>query len=145
MDNQVFNTVFETALRIILLLREKPLLTSGQIACTDLIATFARYFEAGDINLNGDGRLQLRGFSVRRRLVQAAIKKLVVQGFLTPVSNGKNFMYKLTEQGEEFSEDLKADYAMNYRNTVKSILQRWPDLKEYDLSEMINNQQRVLN
>ncbi len=145
MDNQVFNTVFETSLRVILLLREKSSLTSGQIACADFIATFARYFETTDVNLNGDGRLQLRGFSVRRRLVQSAIRKLVVKGFLAPVFDGKNFLYKLTDQGVKFSEELKVDYAMNYRNAVKYILQRWPDLKESELSDMINNQQRILN
>ena len=145
MSDSIFNTTFETSLRVVLLLSEKAFISSEQILAVDFIATFAKYFEISDFNLNGNGRVQLRGFSARRGLVQSAIKGLVLKGFVKPVLDDNQFMYSLTDYGLAFATKLDAQYAKEYRNIIKKILQQWPGLKESELNYVINRQQRILS
>lgn len=145
MSDSVFNTAFETSFRVVLLLSEVASLSSEQISTVDFIATFSKYFEVSDFNLNGDGRVQLRGFSARRGLIQTAIKGLVLKGFVKPILEGDQFLYSLTYQGAEFATKLDAQYAKEYRTAINDILKKWPDLKESKLNAVINHQQRILS
>ena len=137
MRAKIFNTVFETSLRVILLLSEKSPLTEIQITGIDFITTYAKYFDAGMMNLNGDGHVLLASYSSRQKVMKEAIKKLVVEDFTAPLQTKTGFVYCLTENGVKLAEDLRSEYACNYRTLVKKIPKQVFEMPDHKLIQLI--------
>ena len=140
MSNHIYNTVFEVSLRCILLLREccYPL-SSVKIAASDFMATYAKYFDSSQCNINGDGQFQLAEYTSRQKLVNSAIRRLVVKGFILPVESSDGFLYKLTENGYLWATKLTSEYAHEYQSIVRGLVSKISELTDYELVNEIND------
>lgn len=140
MSNHIYNTVFEVSLRCILLLRECDYpLSSVKIAASDFMATYAKYFDNSQYNINGDGQFQLAEYTSRQKLVNSAIRQLVVKGFILPVESSDGFLYKLTENGYSWTTKLTSEYANEYQSIVRGMVSKIIELTDYELVNEIND------
>lgn len=140
MSNKIYNTVFEVSLRCILLMRECDYpLSSAKIAAADFIATYAKYFDTSQHNINGDGQFQLAEYTSRQKLVNSAIRQLVVKGFILPVESPDGFLYKLTGNGYSLATKLDSEYAHEYQSIVKGMVSKIIKMTDYELVNEIND------
>ena len=90
--SNVFNTSFETSLRVLLTLEAagEQSETSDIIAAADFITIYGRDFSIADENLHGDNNFKFSEFALLRELVNKAVKRLVVDGLINVSSKNNN-------------------------------------------------------
>ena len=112
---RVFNSTFENALRIILLLDAfgTPQNTD-MLYATDFIVVYGRTFGLADEDLNGDNQYKFSEFVSRRSMVQKAIKELVLDGLVIPSettlgypNSERNTVHHLTAIMQEHIKQLQ--------------------------------------
>ncbi|WP_295268836.1 ABC-three component system middle component 2 [Veillonella sp.] len=138
--NNVFNTVFEMSLRIILLTSSSPDLyfTSTRVLVLDFINCYAEKFGLAETNLHGDNNFMYAEIAGRRGLVLEAIKKLVKQGMLK-IQTKNGYRYKITNTGLEFARKLSSTYAQEYRRISKLTVSKYGFEEDEKLIRLIQN------
>lgn len=123
MRAKVFNTRFELSLRSIILLcaAGRPL-DLESLCAADFVATYGKAFSIADENINGDNRFMFIEFMTRRSIIQAALKELVLKGYVLPVALDGGFAYKPTAVGLRYASSLEGDYANAYKTVVISAI-----------------------
>lgn len=137
-SNEVFNTIFEMELRVILLLASVPnlFLSSTRILALDFINCYANSFGIALENLHGNNDFMYGEMAGRRSLLTEAIKKLVRYGILQ-VKNDKGFYYKITEHGMEIANDFHSKYAKEYSKASKISVKKYSGKSDEELLKEI--------
>lgn len=121
--DKVFGTVFETSLRILLLLDESDAdLDEQTIRAADFISTYGKEFDVAKSSLNGDNPYMYCELASRKTLVFEAIKRLVIKGYVLPVATDEGFFYRTTLPGHKYARSLKSSYAQEYRDAATQSL-----------------------
>ena len=118
--NNLFNSPFENALRVLLLLsfnRDRAFSTD-MITALDFIALYGKEFGITDSNLNGDNTFSSCEYTAKRNIIQEAIKLLVLRNLISADYNPFGFYYSITENGLSFVKHLNTDYAKEYIATL---------------------------
>lgn len=126
----LFNSRFETSLRVLLLLAEATVwpLSASTISNIDFMATYGKEFGVSDYDLHGQNSYKFSQLPAKKQLVDEAIKKLVRLGFVSvDLSNG--YRYMITDSGVSFIDEMDDTYSEQYRAVVGSIF------KKYDVSD----------
>ena len=121
MSSSVFNSVYETSMRLVLLLFafDAPL-SSEELFVFDFVATYGKEFGLTDVSLNGDSEFTLSKATLRRKRVMGAISYLVRNGYIAPMATESNTKYALTERGNEFCKKISVTgYSEKYILTVE--------------------------
>lgn len=121
MSSSVFNSVYETSMRLVLLLNtfDCPL-PSEELFVFDFIATYGKEFGLTDISLNGDSEFTLSKATLRRKRVMEAISYLVRNGYIMPIIAKSETKYELTDKGNEFYKKIsQSGYSEKYILTVE--------------------------
>lgn len=121
MSSSVFNSVYETSMRLILLLNtfDCPL-SSEELFVFDFIATYGKEFNLTDVSLNGDSEFTLSKATLRRKKVMEAISYLVRNGYIMPIIVKSATKYELTDKGNEFYKKISmSGYSEKYILTVE--------------------------
>lgn len=121
MSSSVFNSVYETSMRLVLLLNtfDCPL-SSEELFVFDFIATYGKEFGLTDVSLNGDSEFTLSKATLRRKRVMEAISYLVRNGYITLIAEENETKYELTERGNEFYKKIsQTGYSEKYILTVE--------------------------
>ena len=121
MSSSVFNSVYETSMRLVLLLYnfEAPL-TSEELFVYDFVATYGKEFGLTDVSLNGDSEFTLSKATLRRKRVMESISYLVRNGYITLIAGKNETKYELTERGNEFYKKIsQSGYSEKYMLTVE--------------------------
>lgn len=136
---RVFNSTFENALRIILLLDAfgTPQNTD-MLYAADFIVVYGRTFGISDENLNGDNQYKFSEFVSRRAIVQKALKELVLDGFVTPSEIKSGIVFQITTAGKKYCMSLESDYAKEYETTAKKVVQFVSGKSERSVIAQIN-------
>lgn len=139
-NGDVFNTVFETALRIILLTSSSPDLffSSTRILTLDFINCYAKVFGFASENLHGNNNFMYGEIAGRRLLVTEAIKKLVRNGILQ-VQNDHGYRYEITAYGMKLSNNFISAYAQEYCKVAKITAKKYDYKSDEDLLMEIQN------
>lgn len=119
MSSGVFNSIYETSMRLVLLLfaLEKPL-SSEELFVFDFVSTYGKEFGLTDISLNGDSEFTMSKATLRRKRVIESIAYLVRNGYITPISTDE-IKYELTNKGKEFYKKIcTSKYSEKYILTV---------------------------
>ena len=104
---ELFNTPFETSLRVLLTLRVfGENITLDKIAAADFITIYARDFGVAAYNINGNNSLSFSEAASKRVLVRKAIKQLVLDRLVSAVQNKSGFTYEITAQGARVCDEL---------------------------------------
>lgn len=86
----------------------------------DFVSTYGKYFGISENNLHGDNEFGLQEFSLRRELMNDAIRQAVLKGLVEIVENQDGFSYKLSTNGTRvYSEISKSMYALEYFENAK--------------------------
>lgn len=138
--NELFNTPFETALRILLLLETKSRtdFTINMIAAIDFAALYGKSFEFSDQNLHGDNLFKFSEFATRKELAGHGIKYLVQKGMVDVSSTKTGFVYSISDRGKELSTQLDTKYASDYREQVELALQHFSNDSEQLILNKLN-------
>lgn len=121
MSSCVFNSIYETSMRLILLLFafDAPL-SSEELFVFDFVATYGKEFDLTDVSLNGDSEFTLSKASLRRKRVVESISYLVRNGYITPTATETDTKYELAERGNEFYKKIsQSGYSEKYILTVE--------------------------
>ena len=121
MSSSVFNSVYETSMRLVLLLNtfDCPL-SSEELFVFDFIATYGKEFNLTDVSLNGDSEFTLSKATLRRKKVMEAISYLVRNGYIMPIIAKSETKYELTDKGNEFYKKISmSGYSEKYILTVE--------------------------
>ena len=137
---RVFNTEFETSLKILLLLFavEPESLTIDRIIYYDFISTYGHSFGVCDINLNGENSYRYEEIGARRIRAKQAIKTLVLDKMIVVNKTPDGFHYKIPPVGISIAKTLTSDYAKKYTETVKETNNRYHAISDIELVSEIN-------
>lgn len=138
--NELFNTPFETALRMLLLLETEPRtdLTINMIAALDFAALYGKSFEFSDENLHGDNLFKFSEFATRKELAREGLKYLVQRGLIDVCATKSGFIYKISFEGKKFSKKLDTKYAQDYRGQIRLALMHFSNDSEQGILNKIN-------
>ena len=100
--NKIFNTTFETSLRILLLLSvsESEQMTLDRIADYDFITIYSKYFGLSEIALHGENDFGLSEFAARRGMMQSTLKSMVLDGLVSVKRRENGFQYSISSVGK---------------------------------------------
>lgn len=143
MQNKLFDTVFETSLRLLLLLDELDADASADyIQAVDFMALYGKHFSVSDSSINGDNPYMFCEYASRRELVRAALNELVLQGHIFPTAAESGFLFRNTYDGHRLADSLDNDFSQKYRRTVEAILESIKEIEGGALIEKLNEHAR---
>lgn len=137
---ELFNTPFETALRVLLLLETEARkdFSINMIACVDFAALYGKSFDISEMNLHGDNLFKFSEFATRKELTRDGIAFLVRRGFVEVKPTRNGFIYQISPDGLEFSQRLDTKYSYDYRRQVSLALQQFSGDTEQIILNKIN-------
>lgn len=135
MQNQLFNSVFEMELRILLLLStgRKRSYTVDRIVALDFIICYAECFQFPYENLHGDNSYMYGELSNRRFLVTKAVKQLVIRG-LVEVIVDEGYLFNISSTGRKYAKSLESTYAKDYREIADAVIKALKKLSDEELN-----------
>ena len=141
MTQSALNSILEISTRALLVLyRSQQPRAICDIAALDYLASYAKSFNIGETNLNGDGEFNFNEFADRLHAIDSACAYLGRRGLITAHMGLSGFTYSITPSGREFCDQLTSEYATDYQlalDTVFAFENKHPDL---DLSFYINKE-----
>lgn len=117
--NNIFNTTFEIALRVLLeLYVTEEAMPLDRIAASDFITIYASDFGISSKNLHGINEFNFSEYSIRRELFQNALKDLLLNEEVRLHTSEDGFTYSITEKGISICEEMTTQYAADYINAA---------------------------
>lgn len=137
---KVFNTEFETSLKILLLLAavETESITIERIVCYDFISTYGHSFSVYDMDINGENSYRYEEIGARRIRAAQAVKSLVLDGLLAVEKSSDGFRYKIHPAGKVIATSLNSEYGKNYFEAVKKTHSKYHAVTDMELITLIN-------
>lgn len=138
MGAEVLNTVFESSLRILLLVGCAPqaYFSNSRILALDFICCYGKEYGLASENLHGDNNFMYGEIARRYTLVKEAIKQLVVHGMLH-VQVKQGFRYRITKDGLAMAERFSCPYAQEYRRVAELSIEKYSAQNEEELLKKI--------
>jgi len=139
MPNKLFNTTFENALRLLILLDvyDYPQ-TLDMLYAVDFMATYGKTFNITEDDLNGDNQYKFSEFASRREAVKIALKALVLDGLVQALNLNDGIAYTVSSDGEDYCNSLESDYATEYRRNAQLVIKSVAGKTERELISKIN-------
>ena len=137
--NSIFNSPFELSLRILILMKTRnSRVTVEWLSCLDFVTTYGKDFGISEFNLHGDNEYRFSEYEAKREIIGAAIKELVLRGYLTPHCNKSGFNYSITPAGIQLCETLNDEYAETYEKIAKIAINHFANYTDRKLMNCIN-------
>lgn len=136
---KIFNSRFENSLRLLLLLNNltEPMLLE-RLYIIDFLVVYGKDFGITEENLNGDNDFKYSEFQSRKAICKSALKELVLNGLVLPTSSKAGILYQITDVGMSYAEELKSEYALEYKNNTVKTMQHVGNCSNRILLEKIN-------
>lgn len=139
MANKIFNTPFETMLRILILLNEaNSPMDKDKIAALDFISIYGKSCGMLESNINGENRFNFAEFARKRELVTEAISDAVRRDFLIVSADSHGFSYALNDRGARVLQGIDSSYARGYAQAASVVVNELGDRMDVDLLRLIN-------
>lgn len=138
MENKLFNSVTEMKMRICLLLSEMPeeFLSADKITAYDFIALYGKIFGIPAGSLHAQSNYIYGELASKRELVRLSIKELVCEG-MAEVDTTEGFRFRISENGYEYAEQFKSNYARRYRKLIDQVTIQFGSEDEFALMRTI--------
>mgnify|MGYP007069900063 CR=1 FL=1 len=141
--DRLFNSTFEYSLRLLILLDEYDLpQTVDMLYAVDFMTLYSKTFGLSDHNLNGDNVFKYSEFASQRKLAQAALKEMVLNGTVEAVGYKDGMSYIITPEGEDYCGSLDSDYAREYRENAITVIEATKERSERALIASIYKMSR---
>ena len=119
--SNVFNTVFEISLRVLLILATYgKLKTTDMICAIDFISVYGKEFGIAQTNLHGDNKYKYGEFSTRRTMVKKAIVFLIQRKMIEIFQRNDGYDFYITDAGKAYCNLFTSDYAIDYTKATKA-------------------------
>lgn len=140
MMNNLFNSTFETSLRILIILNEcqDAHISTDTIAAIDFISIYGSEFKISETNLHGDNLFKFSEFTSRRTLVQQGVKRLVLQNLISVIPSEDGFNYRINKNGGNYINSFESNYAHAYKKMCHRARQLVLNRTEKEVFKMIN-------
>lgn len=138
--NEIFNSSFETGLRVLLVLSsiQPKAATVDRIVAYDFITIYGRDFEVSHNNLHGDSNFNFSELASKRANCNEGIKEFVLDGFISINRTEEGFTYFLNEKGKKYVESLSSDYANQYLKIAKEVHKKFAEILDEEIIKLIN-------
>ena len=119
---KIFNSKHEISFRVLVLLNViNKNCSLDEVTSIDLFATYGKAYDMIDFNLHGDNTYTFSEITSRRKLINDALKSLVLEGLVIPIQNAYGFTYKISEEGRIICSKMDTDYFNQYSQCVKIV------------------------
>lgn len=139
MKSEVFNTVFESMLRVLLLtsiLDDQA--NSDRITALDFICIFGRKCEILDRDLHGDNEFCFAEYAVKRERIAEAIRLAVRNDFLEVVATDGGFRYSINERGRRVVSGVDSPYARAYLLGARIVCRRFANCPDDEVLRYVD-------
>jgi len=137
--NNIYNTAFEISLRVLLLLNTcQSSYTADRIAAIDTMSVYEKNFGFASDNLHGDNSYYIGEFAAKRRTVQRALKRLVLDGYVVPAQAGGTLTYSISGEGKTYAETMSAEYAREYCKCAELAIAFSDKLTDRDIIKVVS-------
>lgn len=134
---KVFNSTFETVLRILCLMSQTNCeMNAERIMLMDFIATYGKNYHVTETNLHGDDSASAAGLTARRFRIRRALKQMVQYGYIIPASDNA-FRYRISDQGRKYCDLLNSEYAKEYSSAAGNAFRLYGGYSDTELMTMI--------
>ena len=138
--SSLYNTPTDTAMRLLLILREKgESLSQGHLLAIDFVATFGLTFGIAGTNLHGNSYLNLAEFPARKNLVSNAIRYLVTNALIDINETSSGFLFSLNKTGEEIICRISGNYMEEYRSVACSAIRLYASMPDSEIIQFVQN------
>ena len=139
--NKVFNTPFETGLRLLLILNNTTStgMSIDRIAAIDFMTLYGKDFDITDFNLNGVNDFNFSELSTRREICLKGLKDFALDGLVDVKQTPSGFKYKINKVGKHYVESLDSDYSKQYISTLIKVFDSIGKKTDAALIREINN------
>ena len=139
-----FNSVFETTLRILVLMEVfiKPK-TVDMLCMADFVTTYGLCLGVSNHNINGENKFKFSELAARREKVGAALRDLCLMGLAISSVEKDGINYSLTETGSKLASELDSAYAEAYRATAQRTVEILMKMDEQEVLNIIAHEASV--
>lgn len=137
--SSVFNTSFETGLRIILILNYvyPNSYSIEKLTAYDFITLYGSDFGTSADNLHNDNLFRYSELASKRENIKKSLKMFVAEGYVTVKSNVSGFSYIISKLGQDFCDEINNNYANNYLSNLVNVVQMFSELPDRKLLQLI--------
>lgn len=135
----VFNTVFENMLRLLLLMKVLNSATNvDRLAALDFMCIYGRKCKVLDRNLHGDNEFGFAEFTNKREKITDAIKLAVRNDYVTVEKTCDGLLYSLNVRGEQIVDSIRAAYSKDYMRGAKMVSRKFANSSDEEILRYIN-------
>lgn len=117
--------------------------TLADVAATDYLVCYAKSFQIGETNLNGDGDFNFTEFANRLLTMQNACSYLVRKGLIDVHMSVEGFTYTISDKGKTFCNQLTSEYASDFQAALDQVVIFEINHPNVDLSDYVNQRGSV--
>lgn len=138
--NDIFNSSFETGLRVLLVLSsiQPKTATVDRIAAYDFITIYGRDFDVSRVNLHGDSNYNFSELAAKRASCNEGIKEFVLNGLISINRSEEGFTYCLNDKGKKYVDSLSSDYSIQYLKIAKEVHKKFAESSDEEIIKLIN-------
>lgn len=115
-------------------------MTVDRISAYDFITIYSRYFGLSNTSLHGDNDFGFSEFAARRKLIQDALKSLVLDGMISVLRKDDGFHYSINENGKTLCRNLTTEYATTYRFLAKKVVENYNSMSEIEVLNLVSKE-----
>ena len=115
-------------------------MTVDRISAYDFITIYGRYFGLSDTSLHGDNNFGFSEFAARRKLIQDALKSLVLDGMISVLRKDDGFRYSINASGKKLCRNLTTEYATAYGFLAKKVMEKYDSMSEVEILNRISKE-----
>ncbi|MBD5534862.1 MAG: hypothetical protein HDQ99_04260 [Lachnospiraceae bacterium] len=138
--NDLFNTPFETGLRVMLILYsfQSHGMTIDRITSYDFMTIYGSDLGVSEKNLHGINHFSFSELTSKRATCAEGVKSFVLDGLISVNHNRDGFLYSLTASGKKYVESLESDYKTQYLEIVNAVHKKYGKNTDTELIKTIN-------
>jgi len=136
MKNDIYNSIFENMLHVVLLLSASKIrLNEDRIATYDFMCIYGEKCGIAKYNLNGNSSLNFSEFTQKRIRIKEAIKFAVINDYIQVITQKDGFSYLLSNKGNMLAEKLNSSYASDYIYNANKIFDKYNKYTDQEFAE----------
>lgn len=120
---KLFNSRFELALRVMLILKNSKKITKTKILALDLMSTYGKACKIANENLHGNNQFDISEIAIRKKLIDKAIAYLRLYELAEELYDSNlGYTYRLTNNGRKIIDQVNDDYAERYQGALRKAI-----------------------
>ncbi|WP_270624712.1 ABC-three component system middle component 2 [Ligilactobacillus ruminis] len=138
---KLFNSRFELALRVMLILKNCEKITKSKILALDLMSTYGKACKIANENLHGNNQFDISEIAIRKKLIDKAIAYLRLYELAEELYDlNLGYTYRLTNNGRKIIDQVNDDYEERYQGTLRKAIDLIGKRDDEQLFSMLSKQ-----